>query len=518
METEEHTHTRWPLPQRSAADRKLGGVAGGLGRAWRIDPVLIRVAFVVLALFGGSGVALYCAGWLLMRGDGDEVSALESLGGRGRSSVSPALTVVLIVIGLLSMGSIFSWGIPFWPVLIGAIVLIVILSNRRRTWGGPHGSCGAPRRDPSQWADDFAARASAWGRDVGDRAARWGRDMGDKGWFGGASTTQTASTMQADTAAPTDTPAADGSAAWTAPAGWAAPTGQAASGAPAPAGAATGAATAAAPEAEPAAPPEPEDLLTDGRTPPAWDPLGAAPFAWDLPDPLQPTQVSEVAETGSAVELRRQPGSVIARVFLGLALIVGSIGAAVVTSAETDAQWSYVAGAALGVLAVGMLLAALRGRGARLLIGPGIFVAVLTLALTVTGFRGVGGIGQHTWAPTSVNSLQGSYFWNAGDATLDLSQVTFPSGEIHYLSLTVGAGQATVILPQGVSVEADCLAPAGEVDCLGQRDQGLQARAAASIGEAPVQMPDGTVKPSDAPGFLSIQVRSNAGKAVVTQP
>lgn len=33
-----------------------------------------------------------------------------------------------------------------------------------------------------------------------------------------------------------------------------------------------------------------EEILAAGqRTPPAWDPLGAAPFAWDLPEPKAPT-------------------------------------------------------------------------------------------------------------------------------------------------------------------------------------------------------------------------------------
>src|SRR5699024_7708914 len=115
------------LPRRSHGDRKLAGVAGGLGRAFGIDPVLIRVAFVVLTIFGGSGVLLYCLGWLLMPADGDEVSAIEALAGRGQSSVSTALTVVLIIVGLSSAGSMFSWGLPFWPVVIAAIIVFVLV-------------------------------------------------------------------------------------------------------------------------------------------------------------------------------------------------------------------------------------------------------------------------------------------------------------------------------------------------------------------------------------------------------
>jgi len=38
--------------RRSVTDRKLGGVAGGLGRHFDCDPTVLRVIFVVLTLFG----------------------------------------------------------------------------------------------------------------------------------------------------------------------------------------------------------------------------------------------------------------------------------------------------------------------------------------------------------------------------------------------------------------------------------------------------------------------------------
>ena len=64
-------------PRRSGSDRKIAGVAGGVGRAFGVDPVLIRVAFVVLTIFAGFGLTLYVLGWLLLPADGDEVSPGE---------------------------------------------------------------------------------------------------------------------------------------------------------------------------------------------------------------------------------------------------------------------------------------------------------------------------------------------------------------------------------------------------------------------------------------------------------
>ncbi|MGQ9888553.1 MAG: PspC domain-containing protein [Aggregatilineales bacterium] len=44
---------------RSRTDRQLAGVCGGLGDYLGIDSTLVRIAFIVLALFSGPGLLLY---------------------------------------------------------------------------------------------------------------------------------------------------------------------------------------------------------------------------------------------------------------------------------------------------------------------------------------------------------------------------------------------------------------------------------------------------------------------------
>jgi phage shock protein C len=51
---------------RSRTDRQLAGVCGGLGEYLEIDPVLIRLAFVLLFFAGGSSLALYAIMWLVV--------------------------------------------------------------------------------------------------------------------------------------------------------------------------------------------------------------------------------------------------------------------------------------------------------------------------------------------------------------------------------------------------------------------------------------------------------------------
>ena len=50
---------------RSVADRKIAGVCGGLAEYFDIDPLLVRLIFVVLVLAGGGGFLLYLILWIV---------------------------------------------------------------------------------------------------------------------------------------------------------------------------------------------------------------------------------------------------------------------------------------------------------------------------------------------------------------------------------------------------------------------------------------------------------------------
>jgi phage shock protein PspC (stress-responsive transcriptional regulator) len=76
-----------PSLGRPAGDRVIGGVASGIARSLGVDPVIVRIGFVVAALLGLAGVVLYVAGWLLIPDDrsGRSIAAelLEPLSARG---------------------------------------------------------------------------------------------------------------------------------------------------------------------------------------------------------------------------------------------------------------------------------------------------------------------------------------------------------------------------------------------------------------------------------------------------
>lgn len=53
--------------RRSRSDKMLSGVCGGAADYFGIDPVILRLAFVALALFGvGTGILLYLACWIVI--------------------------------------------------------------------------------------------------------------------------------------------------------------------------------------------------------------------------------------------------------------------------------------------------------------------------------------------------------------------------------------------------------------------------------------------------------------------
>ena len=64
--------------------RMLAGVAAAAADYLDVDVTIVRIVFAVLCLFGGAGLPLYLAGWLLIPEEGSEVSiAAELLHGHG---------------------------------------------------------------------------------------------------------------------------------------------------------------------------------------------------------------------------------------------------------------------------------------------------------------------------------------------------------------------------------------------------------------------------------------------------
>lgn len=59
---------------RSETDRVVAGVCGGLGKFFNVDSSLLRVIFVLITIFGGSGILIYLVLWIILP---NETSALD---------------------------------------------------------------------------------------------------------------------------------------------------------------------------------------------------------------------------------------------------------------------------------------------------------------------------------------------------------------------------------------------------------------------------------------------------------
>ncbi|MFL6289102.1 MAG: PspC domain-containing protein [Actinomycetes bacterium] len=113
-----------PLLRRTNGDGKVvAGVAGGIARTLGIDPILVRVAFVVLAIFGGSGFLLYIAGWLFIP---DEADA-DSAGERFFRDNNTLVIIAVVVAAVLIVGPLFAWGAWDGGMGFGGTVLLLLV-------------------------------------------------------------------------------------------------------------------------------------------------------------------------------------------------------------------------------------------------------------------------------------------------------------------------------------------------------------------------------------------------------
>jgi phage shock protein PspC (stress-responsive transcriptional regulator) len=95
----EDAHPRARKLTRSTADKKVAGVASGLGRYFGVDPVIFRVAFVVATFVSGIGILAYLALVATLPSEEGEPAWIE---GRSRTTTI-VLTGVLAVIAISTL-------------------------------------------------------------------------------------------------------------------------------------------------------------------------------------------------------------------------------------------------------------------------------------------------------------------------------------------------------------------------------------------------------------------------------
>ncbi|WP_049567316.1 PspC domain-containing protein, partial [Streptomyces sp. SBT349] len=118
---------------RSRRHKVIGGVCGGFGRYYNLDPVIIRVPLAVLSVIGGLGFVAYGVAWLAIPFEKEEENeGRRMLSGRVEG---PGLTALLFIVagcGLL-LASLGNRGSATWfsVMVLGALAGVAYWSRRR---------------------------------------------------------------------------------------------------------------------------------------------------------------------------------------------------------------------------------------------------------------------------------------------------------------------------------------------------------------------------------------------------
>lgn len=134
---------------RSETDKMLAGVAGGLGEYFEVDSTLIRIIFVLLTIFGGSGILIYIILWILVPSESYiNSSSDDTIKANAQEMKKKAKTfadefksenphrswfgAIIIVIGVLFLTDNLGF-LKFnvvWPVVLIAIGAMLLLRER----------------------------------------------------------------------------------------------------------------------------------------------------------------------------------------------------------------------------------------------------------------------------------------------------------------------------------------------------------------------------------------------------
>ena len=140
---------------KSRTNKIIAGVCGGLAEYFDVDPMIMRILFVLLAFFGGSGFILYIACWIIMP---RQLISLEGQPPQPESSATNArkiFGVVLIAGGAILLFSnlgFFSffhiWNIswsfvfPILLILLGMAIIYYRQADRAAAPGQPVDASG----------------------------------------------------------------------------------------------------------------------------------------------------------------------------------------------------------------------------------------------------------------------------------------------------------------------------------------------------------------------------------------
>ncbi|MGN7703430.1 PspC domain-containing protein [Cellulosimicrobium sp. 22601] len=492
-------------------DRWIGGVASGVAERFGIDPLVVRGLLFVTFFLSGAGLVLYGAAWALLpeRRDG-RIHLQEAF--RGNVDVALLGAAAFVVVGFSWGGGWWSW----WDALhlgwltglfwVAAFVTVAVVVVSALTQRGPRRPQGAPPQAPPWPGGPGAPGHGPGGPGYGPGGPAYGPGgpaygPGGPGYGPGAA---------GGDPAPADAPwGSPGAPSGTAPSGpqdrttWSAEASPYASTAPG--------VTAPLPPYAPGAPlgatAAPQRAHQGPRNPSAQQPP-RPPRAPQPPKPPRP----------------RGPGATTTGVVVGLSLLLGAF--LLVVDRQGELPWPvFLTWAGLsGILAgLAIVVSGLRGRTSG---GLGwLAVLLLVVALPASAWRSapftfflddsVRTVTDGTHRVTDPDVAEEGFGVTFGDPTIDLSglDLSDASGASPVeVPIQLGAGDATVVVPDGVPVRAQVQVLAGNARWHVDGDR----QEIGGVSTQPVTFDNDEVQSGDDP-LLVLRVEVGAGQITIEE-
>ncbi|MGW0436093.1 PspC domain-containing protein [Micromonospora sp. NPDC003197] len=492
--------------------RYLAGVCAAIGRATNTDPILWRVLVAVLGFFGGIGILVYVAAWLIIPGEGDTASPVEAMLGRGRSSTSPVTVLVLGILVALGFGYVVTDA--FRAVLLGAAILIggALLINRNTNrnqateagnpWSAGTGATSGPVPGPMATPTPTSnLPGSAYPSSSYPGSAYPGPTSAPGGQPPMAPPPPPPSGLGAT--GPSTVPATEplspylGAASPTEPATLA---GQAEP--PAPTMPVWPVGTSPAPPPPAVSPPPTGPLPPAGGYRPPFAPHGPYANATAYTPGMRP-----MVKPPRPPKPPKERSPLGAATFSMIFVVLGLLAVLDLSGVISPPPSAYFA-VALATIGLGLLIGTWFGR-ARWLIALGLVAAtalgIATLAESYDRVRNIEG--DVTWTPSNQRDLAIRYENNFGDAVLDLTRIEFTDSETQ-VTAQVNFGNLTVLVPPNTDVTVTASVNAGDAGVFNNRRSGVN-----------IEQRDLTDLGRDGPGGgkLRLILYVNAGNLEVTR-
>jgi len=138
--------------RRSSSDKMIAGVCGGLGEYFDVDPLIFRLIFAVMIIFGGTGVLAYIILWILIPEDNEQRN-IKDLGEnikKGANKMAQEIKdtdvhsnsrfvagAIILTIGVIFLINnffpFFGLGVKkLWPLIIIVVGGSILLNPKRR--------------------------------------------------------------------------------------------------------------------------------------------------------------------------------------------------------------------------------------------------------------------------------------------------------------------------------------------------------------------------------------------------